>query len=99
MPPDFNYQQKRKLRTDVKVYIWDDPLLFRRGAYQIIRRRVPEDEQGQLLINVMHHHMEDTLQKKEHPRKFSNQVFIGLLFSKTIWNGRNIVIDVREWPI
>ena len=32
MPPEFRYQQKRKLRTDAKFYIWDDPLLFRRGA-------------------------------------------------------------------
>ena len=31
----------------------------------------------------MHHHMEDTLQEKEQPIKFSNQVFIDLLYSKT----------------
>ena len=30
MPPEFNYQQKRKLRTDVRFYIWDNPLLFRK---------------------------------------------------------------------
>ena len=30
MPLEFSYQQKRKLRTDNKFYIWDDPLLFRR---------------------------------------------------------------------
>ena len=30
MPPEFNYQQKRKLRTDARFYIWDDPLLFRK---------------------------------------------------------------------
>ena len=30
MPPKFNHQQKRKLRTDSRFYIWDDPLLFRR---------------------------------------------------------------------
>ena len=46
MPLDFSYQQKIKLRTDARVYIWDDPLLFRRGAYHIIRRFVLEDEQG-----------------------------------------------------
>ena len=32
MPPEFSYQQKRKLRTDSRVYIWDDPLLFKKGA-------------------------------------------------------------------
>ena len=30
MPPEFSYQQKRKLRTDARLYIWDDPLLFRK---------------------------------------------------------------------
>ena len=36
MPLDFIYQYKRKLRTDTRVYIWDDPLFFRRVADQII---------------------------------------------------------------
>ena len=44
MPPKLSYQQKRKLRIDPIVYIWDDPLLFRRGAYEIIKRCVPEVE-------------------------------------------------------
>ena len=29
MPPEFSYQQRKKLRTDSRYYIWDDPLLFR----------------------------------------------------------------------
>ena len=49
MAPDFSYQQKRKLRTDTRVYIWDDPMLIRRGIDKIIRRRVPEDEQGEII--------------------------------------------------
>ena len=32
MPPKLNYQHKRKLRTNARFYIWDDPLLFRRGT-------------------------------------------------------------------
>ena len=48
MSPEFSYQQKRKLRTDAKVYIWDDPLLFRRGVDQIIRRCVLKVEQGEI---------------------------------------------------
>ena len=35
----------------------------------------------------MHHHTEDTLQEIEQPKKFSNLVFIGLLYSKTVLNG------------
>ena len=44
MPYDFSYQQKRKLRTDSRIYIWDDPLLFRRGANMIIIKCVPKTE-------------------------------------------------------
>ena len=49
MPPEFSYQQRKKLRTESKFYIWDDPLLFKRGADMIIRRCVPESEQGKIL--------------------------------------------------
>ena len=49
VPQEFSYQQKRKLRTDSRYYIWDDPLLFKRGADMIIRKCVPESEQGKFL--------------------------------------------------
>ena len=49
MPCEFNYQQKGKLKTDCKLYIWDDPLLYRRGEDKIIRRCVPETEQGGIM--------------------------------------------------
>ena len=32
IPPKLNYQHKRKLRTDVRIYIWDDLIMFRRGG-------------------------------------------------------------------
>ena len=49
VPQEFSYQQKRKLRTDSRYYIWDGPLLFKRGADMIIRRCVPENEQCKIL--------------------------------------------------
>ena len=49
MPPEFSYQQRKKLRTDSRYYIWDDPLLFKRGVDLIIRRCVPEGEQSKIL--------------------------------------------------
>ena len=49
VPPEFSYQQKRKLKTDSRCYIWDDPLLFKRGTDMIIRRCVPESEQCKIL--------------------------------------------------
>ena len=50
----------------------------------------------ELLISVMHCHIEGTLQETKQPRKFFNQVFTGLLYLETILNGLNIVINVRE---
>ena len=44
MPFEFSYQQRRKLRTNCRLYIWDDSLLYRRGGNMIIRRCVPETE-------------------------------------------------------
>ena len=49
MPPEFSYQQRKKLRTDSRYYIWDDPLLFKREADMIARRCVPEGEQNKIL--------------------------------------------------
>ena len=49
MPFEFSYPQMRKLRTDCRLYIWDDPLLYRRGEDMIIRRCVPETEQGGIM--------------------------------------------------
>ena len=51
----------------------------------------------ELLISVMHHHLKETLHETEQPRKLSNKVFIGLLYSEAVLNRFNIVIDVREW--
>ena len=49
MLPEFSYQQRKKLRTDSMYYIWDGPLLFKRGADLIIRRCVPKGEQSKIL--------------------------------------------------
>ena len=96
MPPDFSYQQKRKLGTDARVYIWDDPLLFTEGQIRSLEDVCQKMRKVELLISVMHHQMDDTLKETEHPRKFSNQVFISLPYSETILNGLSSVIDVRE---
>ena len=44
----------------------------------------------------MHHHMEDTLQEIEQPKKISSQVYIGQLYSKIVMIRLNIVTYVRE---
>ena len=86
MPPDFSYQQKRKLRTDTRLHIWDDPLLFRRGAYQIIRRCVPEDEQGGIIDKCHASLYGGHFVGEKTAQKILQSGFIGLLYSKTVLN-------------
>ena len=49
LPPDLSSQQKEKLLYDVRSYLWDDPLLFKRGVDQVIRMCVPNEE----VLNIL----------------------------------------------
>ena len=53
----------------------------------IIKRCVPEIEQGEIIDKCHASPYGGHLQEKEQPIKFSNQVFISLLYSKTVFNG------------
>ena len=49
IPKEYNRQQKKKLITDAKYYLWDEPYLFKRCADRIIRRCVPREEAQRIL--------------------------------------------------
>ena len=51
IPVELSYQRKKKLLSDMKHYQWEDPLLYKHYADQIIRRCVPEDE----MRSILHH--------------------------------------------
>ena len=44
LPHDYTSQQKKRFFASLKDFLWDDPLLFKRCPYGIIRRCVPEVE-------------------------------------------------------
>ena len=49
LPPGLSSQRKKKFLHDVKLYQWDDPLLFKRYPDQVMRRCVPQAEQLEIL--------------------------------------------------
>ena len=49
IPPEFNYQKKKRFFAHIKHYYWEEPVLYRHCADQVIRRCVPEDEMHSIL--------------------------------------------------
>ena len=99
VPSEFSYQQKRKLRTDSRYYIWDNPLLFKRGTDMIIRRCVPESEQCKIVNECHASPYGGHFSEKEQLIRYSNRDFIGPLSSETVPNGSNYVIDAKRLEI
>ena len=51
IPPEFSYQQKNRFFAHLKHYYWEEPILYRHCADQVIRRCVPEDE----MVSILNH--------------------------------------------
>ena len=99
VPQEFSYQQKRKLRTDNRYYIWDDPLLFKRGADMIIRRCVPESEQCKILNECHASPYGGHFYGERTTHKILQSGFYWPQFSEIVLNGSNCVLDAKRLEI
>ncbi|CAM8933989.1 unnamed protein product [Rhodiola kirilowii] len=54
-PPSYSKAQCMKLKHDSKIYVWDDPYLWKIGVNQILRRCIPDDEIASV-ISFCHEH-------------------------------------------
>jgi len=48
-PTDLSFQGKKKFLADVKFYQWEDLILYKHCADQMVRRCVPEKEMESIL--------------------------------------------------
>lgn len=46
LPPDLSSNQKKKIKRESRHYVWDEPVLYKRGLDGLMRRCVPEEEIG-----------------------------------------------------
>ena len=49
IPEEFDWNQKKKFLHDSRFYVWDDPHLFKAGAYNLLRRCVTKEEARNIL--------------------------------------------------
>nr|KYP36512.1 Transposon Ty3-I Gag-Pol polyprotein [Cajanus cajan] len=49
IPEDLNWHQRKKMINDAKLYVWDDPHLFKIGADNLLRRCVTKEEAKDIL--------------------------------------------------
>ena len=68
-PKGMDYQKKKKLFSELKHYIWEDPYLFRTCADQVIQRYVSHREGWEILSHCHsgptggHHSANRTVEK------------------------------------
>ncbi|KAJ9541597.1 hypothetical protein OSB04_028103 [Centaurea solstitialis] len=51
IPKELNKNTKRKFIHDSRMYLWDDPFLFKICADQVIRRCIPKEETTEILYH------------------------------------------------
>ena len=98
MPLELTYPHKMKLRTYARFYIWDDLFLFRREAYHIIKRCVPEVKQVEILDKChASQHGDHFAGDKTAQKILQSRFYWPTLFRDSSEWGLNSVINVREW--
>ena len=48
IPLEFSYQQKKRFFEHLKHYYWEEPILYKHCADQVIRRCLPKEEMGSI---------------------------------------------------
>ncbi|XP_059315748.1 uncharacterized protein LOC132066456 [Lycium ferocissimum] len=97
IPKDYSYEQRKKIKKEMRYYFWEDPTYLNFVRDGMIRR-VYRERNEQHLKPTCHDgvHLEDTMEGGEQQLKYLNLVFPGPLYLKMQEIMSPLVTNARE---
>ena len=97
IPPEFSYQQKKRFLAHLKQYYWEEPILYRHCADQVIRRCVPEDEMNSILNHCHTLPCGGISAAREQQPRYFDQASTGLAYSRMLISSYPLATNASEW--
>jgi len=95
LPKQLKWKQKNKFLHDAKQFVWDDPFLFKIGAYNLLRRCVITQEAVSILWHYHNFPYEGHYNGERTTLRCYNPYSISLLYLKMLMYMHGVMINVN----